>query len=102
MRDVGWHVLGLRRDQRAGSPGLHRLRHRLVPCAERCGGVRQVSASIADISRQVSHAAGIAGRAVEQTRQTDGTVQGLAATASRIGEVVELINSIAGQTNLWH
>jgi methyl-accepting chemotaxis protein len=48
----------------------------------------------------VSHAAGIAGRAVEQTRQTDGTVQGLAATASRIGEVVELINSIAGQTNL--
>ena len=60
----------------------------------------QLSASIADISRQVSHAAGIAGRAVEQTRQTDGTVQGLAATASRIGEVVELINSIAGQTNL--
>ncbi|WP_291687727.1 HAMP domain-containing methyl-accepting chemotaxis protein [Bradyrhizobium sp.] len=60
----------------------------------------QLSVSIADISRQVSHAASIAGRAVEQTRQTDGTVQGLAATASRIGEVVELINSIAGQTNL--
>ncbi|CAN5359791.1 HAMP domain-containing methyl-accepting chemotaxis protein [soil metagenome] len=60
----------------------------------------QLSASISSISEQVSHAAQIAGRAVEQTRQTDGTVQGLASTASRIGEVVGLINDIAGQTNL--
>jgi methyl-accepting chemotaxis protein len=60
----------------------------------------QLSVSISDISRQVTHAAAIANRAVAQTRQTDDTVQGLMATASRIGEVVELINSIAGQTNL--
>jgi methyl-accepting chemotaxis protein len=31
---------------------------------------------------------------------TDGTVQGLAQSASKIGEVVGLINSIAAQTNL--
>jgi methyl-accepting chemotaxis protein len=61
---------------------------------------QQLSASIGDIGRQVTHAADIANRAVEQARQTDGTVQGLAATASRIGEVVKLINNIAGQTNL--
>jgi methyl-accepting chemotaxis protein len=60
----------------------------------------QLSASITNISEQVTHAAQIAGRAVEQTRQTDSTVQGLASTASRIGEVVGLINDIAGQTNL--
>ncbi|HEY2137863.1 MAG TPA: HAMP domain-containing methyl-accepting chemotaxis protein [Xanthobacteraceae bacterium] len=60
----------------------------------------QLSASIADISRQVVHAAGIAGRAVEETRETDGTVRGLAETAERIGEVVKLISDIAGQTNL--
>ena len=48
----------------------------------------------------MTHAAAIANRAVEQARQTDDTVQGLATTASRIGEVVELINSIAAQTNL--
>lgn len=60
----------------------------------------QLSASITDISRQVTHAASIASRAVDQARQTDGTVQGLVATASRIGEVVGLINDIAGQTNL--
>jgi methyl-accepting chemotaxis protein len=60
----------------------------------------ELSASINDISRQAAHAAGIASRAVDQARETDGTVQGLAKTASRIGEVVGLINTIASQTNL--
>ena len=60
----------------------------------------QLSASINDISQQAAHAAGIASRAVSQARETDGTVQGLATSASRIGEVVGLINSIAAQTNL--
>ncbi len=60
----------------------------------------ELSASISGISRQVTHAAGIAGRAVDETKQTDGTVQGLAESAERIGEVVKLINDIAGQTNL--
>jgi methyl-accepting chemotaxis protein len=60
----------------------------------------ELSASINDISRQVTHAARIASRAVDQARQTDDTVQGLAKTATRIGEVVGLINDIASQTNL--
>jgi methyl-accepting chemotaxis protein len=60
----------------------------------------ELSASIDDISRQASHAAGIASRAVKTAHETDDTVQGLAKTAGRIGEVVGLINSIASQTNL--
>ncbi|HKS20289.1 MAG TPA: methyl-accepting chemotaxis protein [Bradyrhizobium sp.] len=60
----------------------------------------ELSASINDISQQAAHAAGIASRAVNQARETDGTVQGLAKSAARIGEVVGLINSIAAQTNL--
>ncbi|MDX2168991.1 MAG: HAMP domain-containing methyl-accepting chemotaxis protein [Deltaproteobacteria bacterium] len=60
----------------------------------------ELSASIAEISRQVSSAAGIAVRAVEETQQTDSTVQGLAEAAGRIGDVVKLISDIAGQTNL--
>jgi methyl-accepting chemotaxis protein len=60
----------------------------------------ELSASIDDISRQASHAAGIAKRAVARARETDDTVQGLAKTAGRIGEVVGLINSVAAQTNL--
>jgi methyl-accepting chemotaxis protein len=60
----------------------------------------QLSSSIAEISQQVARAANIAGRAVDETKQTDGTVQGLVEAAARIGEVVKLINDIAGQTNL--
>jgi methyl-accepting chemotaxis protein len=60
----------------------------------------ELSASINDISQQAAHAAGIASRAVNQARETDGTVQGLAKSAGRIGEVVGLINTIAAQTNL--
>jgi methyl-accepting chemotaxis protein len=60
----------------------------------------ELSASINDISQQAAHAAGIASRAVSQARETDGTVQGLAKSAARIGEVVGLINTIAAQTNL--
>jgi len=60
----------------------------------------ELSASINDISQQAVHAAGIASRAVNQARETDSTVQGLAKSAGRIGEVVGLINTIAAQTNL--
>jgi methyl-accepting chemotaxis protein len=60
----------------------------------------QLSGSITEISRHVGHAATIANRAVEETRRTDATVRGLAESASKIGEVVRLINDIAGRTNL--
>ena len=60
----------------------------------------ELSTSIAEISRQVTTAANIAGRAVEETRATDKTIQGLAEIAARIGDVIKLINDIAGQTNL--
>jgi len=60
----------------------------------------ELSASIAEINRQVAHATQITGRAVAETRQTDGTVRGLADSAARIGDVVKLIGDIAAQTNL--
>jgi methyl-accepting chemotaxis protein len=60
----------------------------------------ELSASIGEISRQVASAADIAARAVEETRETDRTVQSLVEIASKIGEVIGLINDIAGQTNL--
>jgi methyl-accepting chemotaxis protein len=60
----------------------------------------ELSLSVAEIGRQVTHAAEIAGKAVNETRSTDATVKGLADAANRIGEVVQLINDIASQTNL--
>jgi methyl-accepting chemotaxis protein len=60
----------------------------------------ELSASIAEIGRQVAQAADVSSRAVEETRQTDQTVHGLAESATRIGAVVSLISNIAAQTNL--
>ncbi len=60
----------------------------------------QLTASIHEIARQVSHSAKIAAHGAEEAKQTDVKVQGLADAAQRIGEVVRLINDIAGQTNL--
>ena len=60
----------------------------------------QLSASIGEISRQVSQATSVTAQAVEDARRTDATVQTLAEGAARIGDVVRLISDIAGQTNL--
>jgi methyl-accepting chemotaxis protein len=60
----------------------------------------EMALSINEISRQVHESARIATDAVEQARQTDANVSELSHAAARIGDVVELINTIAGQTNL--
>ncbi|MCA1908084.1 MAG: methyl-accepting chemotaxis protein [Magnetospirillum sp.] len=60
----------------------------------------ELSSSVDEISRQVSHAAAISADAVAQAGRTDTTVRGLSDAASRIGEVVQLIQQIASQTNL--
>ena len=60
----------------------------------------ELSSSVNEISRQVQESARVAGEAVEQAQKTNSRVGELAQAASRIGDVVELINTIAGQTNL--
>jgi methyl-accepting chemotaxis protein len=60
----------------------------------------ELTASISEISRQVVQSGKITGQAVANVRQTDVIVQALAEGAERIGQVVELIASIASQTNL--
>jgi methyl-accepting chemotaxis protein len=60
----------------------------------------EMASSVNEISRQVQESASIANQAVEQARKTNDRVGELAQAAARIGDVVELINTIAGQTNL--
>jgi methyl-accepting chemotaxis protein len=60
----------------------------------------QMASSVNEISRQVQASAGIASEAVAQASKTNDRVGELAKAAARIGDVVELINTIAGQTNL--
>jgi methyl-accepting chemotaxis protein len=60
----------------------------------------ELSASIQEIGRQVSTSTQIASQAVLETRRTAETMSGLVEAARQIGDVIGLINSIAGQTNL--
>jgi methyl-accepting chemotaxis protein len=60
----------------------------------------ELSSSVTEISRQVQESARMAGDAVGQARSTTDRVSELSKAATRIGDVVELINTIAGQTNL--
>jgi len=60
----------------------------------------EMASSINEIGRQVQESARMATDAVDQARKTNDRVSELSKAAARIGDVVELINTIAGQTNL--
>jgi len=60
----------------------------------------ELTSSVNEISRQVQESSRMAGDAVDQARKTNDRVGELSKAAARIGDVVELINTIAGQTNL--
>jgi uncharacterized protein YoxC len=60
----------------------------------------ELSSSIAEIGRQVAESTKISNQAAEDANRTNAKVQALAAAAQKIGDVVKLINDIAGQTNL--
>jgi len=63
-------------------------------------GAEELAASVGAISRQVGLSLEVTRRAVAEADATSAVVSGLAAAAQRIGEVVEMIETIAGQTNL--
>jgi methyl-accepting chemotaxis protein len=60
----------------------------------------EMTSSVNEISRQVQESSRVANEAVDQARKTNDRVGELSKAAARIGDVVELINTIAGQTNL--
>lgn len=60
----------------------------------------EMVASVEEITRQVGQAMAIAAKAVTSAERTMKIMDGLAEDAQQIGEVIELIESIADQTNL--
>jgi len=60
----------------------------------------ELSSSITEIGRQVSHSAGVAGGAVEESQRASEQIDGLAEAAQKIGQVVDIIQDIASQTHL--
>jgi methyl-accepting chemotaxis protein len=62
--------------------------------------VEELAASIAEIAAQATKSTEVANRAVSEAERTARTMAELGNAATRIGEVVGLIQAIAGQTNL--
>jgi NO-binding membrane sensor protein with MHYT domain/methyl-accepting chemotaxis protein len=60
----------------------------------------EMSKSIAEISRQLASASSVVGAAATEAQTTDRNIAGLARAAHKIGDVVKLIQDVAGQTNL--
>lgn len=60
----------------------------------------ELTSSIEEISGLITRSASIANRAVDEATKTDERMKELSKAAERIGEIVSLINDIAGQTNL--
>jgi methyl-accepting chemotaxis protein len=62
--------------------------------------IEELAASIGEIAVQASRSTEVAGRAVAESKRTVNTMTQLGSAANRIGEVIGLIQAIAGQTNL--
>lgn len=60
----------------------------------------EMSISISEISKQMSRTSRIAEQAVDETANAKNAMAALVSMAKRIGEVVAIIDGIAGQTNL--
>lgn len=60
----------------------------------------ELNASIGEINRQIGDSVKVAGTCVEEAGKTAEVVQNLNASAENIGNVVKLIEDIAGQVNL--
>ncbi len=60
----------------------------------------ELSRSIAEIGRQLTHTSDVVALAAEEAHATDSEIAGLASGAREIGDVIKLIRSIAGKTNL--
>ena len=68
--------------------------------ASAANSVEELAASIGEIASQAAKSTEVAERAVSEANRTVGTMSELGHAATRIGEVVGLIQAIAGQTNL--
>jgi methyl-accepting chemotaxis protein len=60
----------------------------------------EMSSSVSEIAKQISKSTGVVANAVAQANKAEETSKMLESATARIGEIVTLIQSIAGQINL--
>jgi len=67
---------------------------------EIAAGAEELDASVMEIKNQVENAKYISKTAFEQSNETRTTISSLSKASEKIGEIINLINEIATQTNL--
>lgn len=60
----------------------------------------ELSASVQEVNRQASDASRVAADTVSESEKTNAIIGGLSTASDHIGEIIGLIDDIAGQTNL--
>ena len=60
----------------------------------------ELSTSVGEIGRKVNESAAVAAAAVKEAENTRATMRQLASAAQKIGDVIKMIQDVAGQTNL--
>jgi len=88
-----------RTTQRA-EEALHESNDASENVATVAASAEQLARSIADINKDLAETVGIVGNAVTRVEATNHEYSGLASSAQKIGDVVKLIQEVAGQTNL--
>ncbi|MGH9550319.1 MAG: methyl-accepting chemotaxis protein, partial [Terriglobales bacterium] len=101
MKSTATELLQLSENTSERANGIVQASHETSTNVENAAvATNQLSGSVVEISTQVNQTAEVVHNAVGKTKATNDVFVGLAQATQKIGDVVKLIQQIAGQTNL--
>ena len=111
LRTVGDHAVAMRSTAAALFAASNKTSQRAEGAVETsneasvnveiaASAAEELAASISEITRQLARTNSLVGTAVDEAKSTNAQIGSLAHSAQKIGDVVKLIQDVAGQTNL--
>ena len=101
MKTTATDLLRLSENTSERANGMVQASHETSTNVENAAvATNQLSGSVIEISQQVNQTTEVVRNAVSKTKATNDAFVGLAQATQKIGDVVKLIQQIAGQTNL--
>jgi methyl-accepting chemotaxis protein len=101
MKTTATDLLRLSQNTSERANGMVQASHQTSTNVEQAAdATNQLSGSVTEISQRVHQTAEVVRHAVSKTKATNEAFVGLAQATQKIGDVVKLIQQIAGQTNL--
>ncbi len=111
LRTVGDNAMAMRatattlfaasnKNSKRAEGAVHQSNKASINVESAAAAADELSASIGEISQQLGRTNNLVGIAVKEAAATNQQIGGLAQAAQKIGDVVRLIQEVAGQTNL--